>query len=525
MTLATTRAVALVGVRGHLVEVEADLSPGVPSFVLVGLPDASLNESRDRVRAAMVNSDQDWPPTTRRLTVNLSPASLPKRGSSFDLAIALAVLAADQVRAAGASVADAVLLGELGLDGRVRPVRGVLPGRARRVGGRASSAWWCRPPTPPRLRLVPGMRVTGVRSLAQLIALARGEPVPGARGGHECRRRGRRLAPTRPTTRRASTWPTCWARPTPRAMIEVAAAGGHHLLMVGPPGAGKTMLAERLPGLLPPLDRDGGHRRDGRPLGGRHAAVGVAAGDPAAVPGAAPHGVGGGDRRWRLDARASRCRLAGPPRGAVHGRGARVRARACSTRCASRSSRARSACRGWPPRCASRRGSSSCWPPTRARAGMAVVRGRDCTCSPMAKLRYFGRLSGPLLDRVDLRREMRPRDPTRAAGRSRAGGDHGGRRRSGARCPGADDRPAVRHTLAGQRGGAGPRHAARLAAALGRRRRGRARARPWQPHRSRRRPGAAGGVDDRRPGGPRPARRRTRCAMALRYRGVERSAA
>ncbi|MGZ4609643.1 MAG: magnesium chelatase domain-containing protein, partial [Actinomycetes bacterium] len=95
MALARTRAVALVGVTGHLVEVEADISPGVPSYALVGLPDTSLAESRDRVRAAIVNSGQRWPSTTRRTTVNLSPASLPKRGSSFDLAIALAVLAAD----------------------------------------------------------------------------------------------------------------------------------------------------------------------------------------------------------------------------------------------------------------------------------------------------------------------------------------------------------------------------------------------------------------------------------------------
>ena len=148
MTHATTRAVAVVGVRGHLVEVEADLTPGVPSFVLVGLPDASLHESRDRVRAALVNSQQRWPPSTRRLTINLSPASLPKRGSSFDLAIALAVLAADRV-VPPEVVADAVLMGELGLDGRVRPVRGVLPAvlAASEAG---SGAWWSRQPMPRR---------------------------------------------------------------------------------------------------------------------------------------------------------------------------------------------------------------------------------------------------------------------------------------------------------------------------------------------------------------------------------------
>ena len=261
MTLATTRSVAVVGVRGHLVEVEADLSPGVPSFVLVGLPDASLNESRDRVRAAMVNSDQRWPPTTRRLTVNLSPASLPKRGSSFDLAIALAVLAADRVVPPGV-VADAVLLGELGLDGRVRAVRAVLPAvlAASEAGVEAVVV---PAANAAEAALVPGMRVTGVHSLAQLIALARGEPVPLEPAEPESvagRGAGRGL-PGAPDADDVGDDPArldladVLGQADARAMIEVAAAGGHHLLMVGPPGAGKTMLAERLPGLLPPLDR------------------------------------------------------------------------------------------------------------------------------------------------------------------------------------------------------------------------------------------------------------------------------
>jgi magnesium chelatase family protein len=162
VALARTRGVVLVGVEGHLVDVEADLSKGVPSYSLVGLPDTSLSESRDRVRAAMVNSGQDWP-STRRVTVNLSPASLPKRGSSFDLAIAAAILAA-QHEVPAAAFERAVLIGELGLDGGVRAVRGVLPAvaAAARAGVEAVVV-----PTAnaAEAELVPGLRVTAVGSL------------------------------------------------------------------------------------------------------------------------------------------------------------------------------------------------------------------------------------------------------------------------------------------------------------------------------------------------------------------------
>ncbi|NKY41284.1 magnesium chelatase domain-containing protein, partial [Cellulomonas septica] len=130
MTLGRTLAVALVGLAAHVVDVEAHLAPSLPAFTLVGLPDASLAEARDRVRAAVTSSGLAWP--NRRITVNLSPATLPKSGSAFDLAIAVATLA-------GAGLVDAdrvhgvVHVGELGLDGRLRPVRGVLPAVAAAV--------------------------------------------------------------------------------------------------------------------------------------------------------------------------------------------------------------------------------------------------------------------------------------------------------------------------------------------------------------------------------------------------------
>src|SRR6266436_6778513 len=164
MPVARTHSIALVGVEGHPVEIEADIQNGLPGLLLVGLPDTALREARDRIRAAIVNSREAWP--QRRITVGLSPASLPKRGSSFDVGIAVAILGAAEVLPA-ASLADLMFIGELGLDGRLRPVRGVLPAVAA-----AAAAGFGSVVVPadnaPEAALVPGIRVLAAASLGSL---------------------------------------------------------------------------------------------------------------------------------------------------------------------------------------------------------------------------------------------------------------------------------------------------------------------------------------------------------------------
>ncbi len=242
MVVARAYAAALVGVEGHLVEVEADLALGLPGLTVTGLPDAALAEARDRVRAAVVNSGQAWP--ARRITLGLSPASLPKRGSGFDLALAAAVLAAAGAVPA-AALQGRLLIGELGLDGRVRPVRGVLP--AVLTAARHGLAAAVVPADDlAEARLVPGVDSVGVRTLDALVRLLRGEPLvdepvpPPAAAGE----------PPVP-----ADLADVAGQAAGRLAVEVAAAGGHHVFLLGPPGSGKTMLAERLPGLLPALTR------------------------------------------------------------------------------------------------------------------------------------------------------------------------------------------------------------------------------------------------------------------------------
>lgn len=243
MTVARTWAVALTGLRGDLVEVEADVSSQTPEFAIIGLADKALGEAGRRVRNACANRGLDLP--KRRITVNLSPASLPKRGSGFDVAIAVAALATS-VRMDAAHVANTVHIGELGLDGRLRPVAGVLPavvaarsaGRTRVVVPTANAA---------EAALVDGVEVFAAVCLADVVRWHGGAsdapdlPAVDPPDSPEAGDVALELADV------------VGQREAVDALV-VAAAGGHHILMSGPPGAGKTMLARRLPGILPPLD-------------------------------------------------------------------------------------------------------------------------------------------------------------------------------------------------------------------------------------------------------------------------------
>lgn len=240
--LATVASSVVQGVDGHPVSVEVHVSNGLPGYTLVGLPDASCRESRDRVRAAVLSSGLKWP--SRRVTINLAPTGLRKQGASLDLPIALGILAASGQIDAGA-LGRFGAVGELGLDGSVRPVAAAVS-----LADAVAAEELFMPTDGAEQAAVvrPGV-VRAVNTLAELVAgLNDAGPLPaliestGSASSHRPASAGD-LADVR-------------GQPLARWALEVAAAGGHHLLMIGPPGAGKTMLASRMVGLLPPLDRE-----------------------------------------------------------------------------------------------------------------------------------------------------------------------------------------------------------------------------------------------------------------------------
>ena len=390
MGLARARSVVLTGVQGMLVEIEAYISAGLPSMNIVGLGDTAVAEARDRVRAAVSNSKLSWP-SERKITVGLSPASQHKKGSGLDLGIALAILAANgEVPEA----TDLIVVGELALDGKVRPTPGVLVAALT-----AYQLGFTKIMVPinqlTEAQLVPDLAVIGVSCLRDATAYLKGEEfTPSTQND--------------PTTQNPQSefaqldLSDVRGQPMARRALEIAAAGGHHLALMGSPGVGKTMLAQRLPTLLPELDDEMAVA-----VTAIHSAAGTlipGQGLIRTAPFQAPHHtatstalIGGGSSFARIG-------MVTLAHGGV----------LCVDEAAEFHRPVLDALRQ-PLETGevtiSRSGFSVVLPAkfqlvlasNPCPCGKFVGTGSECSCAPQVRRRYLARLSGPLLDRIDIR--------------------------------------------------------------------------------------------------------------------------